>query len=504
MTIKRINASVSVQGVLIYALSFAVLAVLIFADSGFVSNDDYYHTRVATQIIEQQRLAIEFSWLPLTILNQQAYVDHHLLFHLYLAPFAWFGGMTGAKLATVAIAAGVFLAVWLLLREMKVTNQSLWTLALLGLSSPFLTRLLMVRTQGAALLLLLVLLLLLFKERYRWLIVIGFAFAWLYNGFVLIIAFAAIYSVSVWLAERRIVWQPVVYCAMGVGLGLVINPYFPHNVQFAFDHLGAKVDFSSGIRVGDEWYPYDTAEFLKNSTGALVLMTFGVLLPGMTPHRRDRYENTLLFAALLTLFMVVQSKRFIEYFPPFALLFCASAWGRTRFELPILLQERAFQFGMKVVAAAAVLLLIVGVLPPVYDRVQNAKDAETYAGASQWLAQNAEPGTVVFQTDWDDFTRLFYYNPRNVYISGLDPTYFQLQNPELWQVWEHLRDGDVPNPSEFIGSKFGARFVVSDKRHNDFERRAKDDPNMALVYEDQYSYVWEILSAESVKVTLGN
>ena len=37
--------------------------------------------------------------------------------------------------------------------------------------------------------------------------------------------------------------------------------------------------------------------------------------------------------------------------------------------------------------------------------------------------ENSEPGSLVFQTDWDDFTRLFFYNTTNVYTIGLDVTY---------------------------------------------------------------------------------
>lgn len=33
---------------------------------------------------------------------------------------------------------------------------------------------------------------------------------------------------------------------------------------------------------------------------------------------------------------------------------------------------------------------------------------------------------------WDDFTRLFFYDPDSVYLIGLDPTFMSLPEPALY------------------------------------------------------------------------
>ncbi len=99
---------------------------------------------------------------------------------------------------------------------------------------------------------------------------------------------------------------------------------------------------------------------------------------------------------------------------------------------------------------------------------------------------------MIFQTDWDNFVRLFYFNTHNVYMTGLDPTYFQLGDPERWGVWDRIVRGEVPNPSGVIQSTFGTDYVFSDRMHEAFQRQAERDPNMNLVYQDQYSLVWKI------------
>ena len=494
-TYLRLFSPDFLQLLILYSVSFALLAVILFATSSFAGNDDYYHMGMGLQIAEQKRLAIDFPWLPLTILSPDKFVDHHLLYHLYLAPFVHFGGITGAKLAQIAIAAGVVVAIWWVLRQIGVRWATLWSLGFFALSAPFLHRMLMIRTQGAALLLIVVAIGLLLEKRYLFLLPLGFAYAWLFDGFILLPAVSVIYLISVWLAENRLEWRPVAYALAGVALGLVINPYFPRNLEFIIEHLGAKVGFESGIPVGNEWYPYSTGDLLRNSPGALIALFVGFLRPSFGEHKRDTAENTLMFVALLTLFMLFQSRRFIEYYPAFALLFCAAAWGRGTIDVLARIPRRAVALA---ISAVLTIVVIAASMTIAYTRsiLVEADDPLQFAGASNWLRRNTAEGSMVFQTDWDDFTRLFYYNPSNIYIVGLDPTYLELADPEMWDEWVAITRGEVEVPSAKIRDDFDAGYVVSDRRHAAFKDQADADPQMKLVYWDSGSYVWQIISQD--------
>ncbi|MCC6613868.1 MAG: hypothetical protein IT320_10350 [Anaerolineae bacterium] len=495
-TTFRLNVRAAwLPGLLVYLVSFAVLSALIFSVQGFVGTDDYYHARMADLILQQGRLRIDFPWLPQTILSNERFVDHHLLFHLFVAPWAHWGGMTGAKLATSGIAAGVFAAAWALLRAIGVRRAGLWTLGLFAMSSPFLYRLLMVRTQGAALLLIVIALYLLVTRRERWLLPLAFAFAWLYNGFALILGVVALYSVSILIVEHRLAWRAPVYTALGLLLGLVINPYFPNNIAFMVDHLGAKLDFESGVRVGSEWYPYSTSALLINAGGALAALAFGTLRGSFGARKRDTAETALLLVALLTLFMLLRSRRFVEYFPAFALLFCAAAWGRAGVRWSDWLSRR----WMRRMALGMGAIVLVGVtaltLRGALDDIRTSASGDDLSGAAGWLAANSAPGTPVFQTDWDDFTRLFYANTSNTYLVGLDPTYLQLADPALWDTWVAITQGRVAQPSRLIRAQFGAAYVISDTRHDAFAAQTHDDPGLELVYRDADALVWRVTDA---------
>ena len=485
------SAHVLVEGILLYAACFILLSTLIFSSPGFLGNDDYYHARMGGEIARQGQLAVDFPWLPKTILSSDRFVDHHLLYHIYLAPWVHLYGVTGAKLAQVAIAAGVFLGAWWVLRQVKVCWPMLWTLALFAVSSPFLYRMLMIRTQGASLLLLLIALNILFKRRYRWLLPLSFAYVWLYNGFILLLALAAFHAVGMWLAERRLNWQPIIYCAVGILLGLLINPYFPRNVIFTIEHLSAKVDLESGVSVGSEWYPYSTGVLLANSGGSLLVLVLGFLRSSVTGLRRDNVENTLLFASLLLLVMVFRSRRFIEYYPLFALLFCAVTWGRE----PVRMFEKIPRAVTLLFCGGVILFVALGagdVLAQTRETIENAEDPRQFSGASNWLQANSPEGALIFQTDWDDFTRLFYYNTSNRYLVGLDPTYLERADRTLWDQWVALTRGEIENPSSAIRTLFDTEYVVSDGEHQAFIDQANADPDMHLVYWDRDSFVWQI------------
>jgi hypothetical protein len=130
--------------------------------------------------------------------------------------------------------------------------------------------------------------------------------------------------------------------------------------------------------------------------------------------------------------------------------------------------------------------------PNLQQSIQASQPPERYANAAAWLAHSTPPGSLVFQTDWDDFTRLFFHNTHNVYLVGLDPTYLQLADAELYDLWVKIAGGEVENPSQIIADRFGARFIFTDTRHQDFLEVADADPGMQEVFRDAEGVIFQI------------
>jgi len=85
-----------------------------------------------------------------------------------------------------------------------------------------------------------------------------------------------------------------------------------------------------------------------------------------------------------------------------------------------------------------------------------------YAQGAAWMRVNIPAGQTVFNTDWDDFPRLFFFDSSHVYVSGLDPTYLLDKDASLSKLYEKITTGDEENPGPLIRDRFGSRWVFTD------------------------------------------
>ncbi|HNO92716.1 MAG TPA: hypothetical protein PKJ84_01000 [Anaerolineales bacterium] len=476
---------------LLFIAFFIGMAVIQFSTPNLPDNDGFYHIKMAW-LMRTEGLTPEFIWLPKSILNQNDFYDHHFLYHVALIPFTFGDLRVGAKLASVTFSALAFLAVWVLFDRQKIPFAWLWALALLGISDAFLFRMSIPRAQSLSLGILALGLLWMFEGKYKHLAVLSFFYIWTYNAFPLMIALAGLYTFAILLTEKRLDLRPVLWTSFGIFAGLVVNPYFPKNLTFTYHHFLSKLQLGESIKVGNEWYPYDTAQVLSNSLLALVALFSGSMALGFSGRKMTVQTVTAFLIALFFGIMMFNARRFVEYFPPFALIFSASAWAPL-FDNDGQPTQSWMQKIPAGILALAILAGMVKSIPAVQHQLGTSKPYDLYAGASFWLLQNSERGELIFQTDWDDFPRLFYHNTYNTYLAGLDPTYFQLYSPELYNEWVSITQGDVANPSKNILSHFGSRFVISDLNHGDFIQQAESDPNMREVYRDGQSVLFEII-----------
>ncbi len=483
-----------------------LLAIIQYGTPHLADNDGYYHMKMG-QLIREQGLHINFIWLPMSVLNAQAFYDHHLLYHVYLALFVGDGSpvalLNGAKSAAILMPAMAFTAIWWLLRSREVPWATAWALGLCAISEAFLFRMSVPRAQSASLLVLVLATHVLFTRRYVLLLPLGFIYVWLYNAFPLILALVAAEACAALVTERRINWRAPLYTIIGIALGLVINPYFPADITFIIHHLLPKIG-QPETSVGNEWYPYETWRLVENSGASLTLLVLGVFGLGWSGRRFDRITLTSFLLMLLFGIMLLKARRFIEYFPPFALIFAALTVGpllyewytqrktlamsSDRFDQAAVWFRRLIPFGIALALGTMLFLSI----SSSRETMSGTRQSATFAESSEWLRTNTPEGSMVFQTDWDDFPRLFFYNTHNVYLIGLDPTYMQIYDPELYADWVDMTRGKVDNPGASIRDRYGAQYVISDLTHTDFMRKAKNDPLMHEVHRDQYAVVYQI------------
>lgn len=478
--------------------------------------DGYYHIKWARTLWEGMRSGTfppGFTWLPLTTLNPKDYVDHHLLFHIFQIPFAASSDPRLAAKISAAVFGGlaVFSCYWLLIRY-RVRYPLVWLMALLACSVPFLFRMNMAKAPPFTIVYLIIAIHLFFKRKYWPLLPLALIFTWTYDLFVLLLMAAVFWIVTIAITEMRFEWRPFVFVLAGCVAGMVINPYFPENLQQLAQHIQIKLTVSDfDTKVGSEWYPYDSWEFLGNSAVACIAMLVGYIY--IEPSERPRAHHAIFFLLLSTALMIMNArwKRIAEYWPPFAILFAGFAvkpWldgyrgylSRLPAEVlaelkPYLDRDsdpeqkntdlrdviRIISVGLAFVVLSTFLFFN---LRAASDEIAQSEPHDFYRAGAAWMKANIPPGQIVFNTDWDDFPRLYYYDPSHYYVSGLDPNYLYDKDQDLSRLYDRITLGQEDDPGPLIRDRFKARYVFSDNTHHDFFDRARASGWFDIVYED--------------------
>ncbi|OLE51543.1 MAG: hypothetical protein AUG51_22435 [Acidobacteria bacterium 13_1_20CM_3_53_8] len=490
--------------------------------------DGYYHIRWSRLLWESMRakhFPPRFEWLPLTTLNPQNYVDHHLLFHILQIPFTWFGDLRlGAKIAATLFASLALLSCYWLVIRYRIRYPIVWLVALLASSAPFLYRLNMAKAPPVSIIFMVIGIYLLFERKYVWLLPLTFLYVWTYSLFITLCGATLIWAAVVWWSERKLEWRAVLWMMIGTAAGFIINPYFPKNVRLFIEHFLMKAkagDFA--VSVGSEWYPYDSWYFLGSCLIAFAAMLVGYIAFDWADKKRSERSLFLLIFSTILMVASFRYRRFVEYWPPFAVLFAAFSIKpilegvRTHLsrlpsdvmdELKPFLdtgerederaERRRYEY-WKLGVAAGVTVFLLGIL---YINVQGIKwlgvkgianeiaeeaPPDRYKGGMEWIRANVPEGETVFNTDWDDFPKMFFYDTTHRYVSGLDPTYLLDSNADLSKLYEDITLGKNNDPGPIIRDRFGARYIFTDNEeiHDAFYNAAMDSGWFEKVYEDE-------------------
>ena len=478
----------------------AIWLILLYIQNSsqtIIGIDGYYHIRMAW-LMAREGIGLEFPWLPLTILNPRDFTNHHLLYHILLIPFTIGDLRLGAKAAGLVYGVVAVFTVYWVLTRLRVKLPLIWLTVLLAAGEWFLARQSMTRRQSVALALLVLAVYFMITRRYRLLAPVAFAYALLFDGFVLLLGICVVALGAQLVAARRLDLPLLGWTSLGLALAVLLNPYYPNNVVFTYLHILPKIAPDGVVRVGTEWYPYPYDVLMRTSWLAVLLVPAGFLAALLSPRRVLRDPAALLLGGVALTFLVLylRSRRFIETEPAFALLFAAYMWTHHQ---PHWRGRPVWQYLPPTVLGALVGVVLTGLViqtaNTVREAAQNVRDNgpyTTFQAPLDFVARNSAPGERVYQTDWDDFPEMFFWNTHNTYIVGLDPTYMYLENPRLYLLWRSIGRGEVALPGQAIRDLFQSHWVVTDKDHRDFIEHASKDPSMSVVFETDRAMVYRV------------
>ncbi len=499
--------------------------------------DGYYHIRWSQLLwdgLSSGRGLPTFEWLPLTVLNPQDYNDHHFLFHLLQIPFLWFfEPVMAAKVAAVFFATLAIFSVYWLIYYYRINYQLVWLAGILTCANMFFYRMNMAKAPPLTIIITVAGIWLLFERKYIWLLPLMFAFVWTYSLFPLLFIAAVIWVAIIGWNERVFEWRPLVYTGAGMIAGNIINPYFPNNITLFVEHFITKFKIGSdfAVSVGGEWYPYSGMELLMEFPIALLAMLIGYIL--FMPRGAKLPERATFFLVFVSILLAAQfrSKRFAEYFPPFAILFAAFSWhsfvNRPKVELPEDFREEIKPYldakkspgeqrldAVKQAIPWVLGISLFGVLMGnmiglqaiginyggLMGTIRGNQADERYRRAMAWATgvdengnENVPAGERIFNGNWDKFPKLFFLNQKHSYVFGLDPNYLYSENPDLYKLLVEITSGREDEAGPLIRDRFGANWVFVDAGENeDMVAKLLESGWGEMVYEDNEARILRI------------
>lgn len=323
-----------------------------FEDIGVPGHDSFYHVKMAV-LMPEMAGAETFPWLTTTVFAEN-FVNHHYGFQLLLAPFVRLAHhLTGDYAAGarwfMTLSFGLSMALFhLLLMVRRIEHRWIWLVLCLLLPSQFFTRHLFVRAISPSLICMLMLCLCMFRRKYVAAGIVVFLSIHIYLGAVV---YAPILVIAVFAAEvvgrfgERIDVGPsakgladafpalnlqklVGWTLAGWAAGLLTHPSGAIDV-LAFLKLQM---FGSGltpdIPVGREWKSYSPAWFFASMSGVTLTTIAAALCLRLRFGGRIGTDTLALLLMNFVFFaLTLRARRFIEYWPMFALLSAAYLAG---------------------------------------------------------------------------------------------------------------------------------------------------------------------------------
>lgn len=536
------NRAVSSWGMakgLPWLAEFAVFAAMLIvylplqASQSFADPDAFYHLKIA-ELTAAHGPVRSFPWLPFTTLAS-SFADHHFLYHVALIPFIKiFGALHGIKLATAIFAAAAVASVAWALRRLDVRYPALWAV-LAGVMNPFVFRIGLAKASALGVLLLVVGLTFAIERKAWPLAIVSFIYVWTHGGWPALLVLGTVAVIVMSWGERRsngVIASdavPVGQAAKqsfsgllrrltpprndgfksiaalwgGALAGLVFNPFFPQNLKFYWEQIVqiAVINYQDVIGVGNEWYPYafrslwDDLPLLFVLSAAAILILPVVLEGKKDDERQRRFRIALALSAcaMLFLFMTLRSRRHVEYFVPLMMLSVASwssqlPWGKIR--------PFARRYAISFFLLGACLVSMTAVYAQ-RSLAQAKKDLDgsyrftLYEKASAFLAANTEPNEVIIHSDWDQMPPLFWWNDKDRYMMGLDPTFLYNASHERYKDYVDFTLGKSADPIKVM-DEFGARFVLSDRGHANMQEMLEKSGRFEKAYTDSETFIYRL------------
>ncbi len=487
--------------------------------------DGFYHIRHAWEYRVNGPFQTAFPWTQDSSIKTYA-SDIWYGFHILLIPFTLFHLLIyGIYWGTFAVTiASLLLAFWAF-KRLRVRWPLFWTMIFAVITADLMYRLAMLRPHPLSLGLTLLLFSFLVENpvslRGLWPIAaISAVFAWIHISLIWVAGIVAL-AVALFhvLSRRGAGWRSLLAAGTGVLAGWLARPNPVGTLKLAVIQVVKLMSVKQQmlpLRFGRELTPFVWENFVDQliPITILLILAAGFLLFLIKSRRfrelRPEIRVAVWSSGLLTLIFAAMTfgiaRRSNELFVGFGSIFIALL-------ATLFYQQKNSRSASHTLAVlAAIIALIIAPFKNIYrfdTYVTNAFHPLLMQPAGEWLGQHTKPGEIVFNIHWDRFGELFFWDPNNYYINGMDPIFEYDFNPQLyWKTHFYSIDaatgytcaevrctaGQVESTYQALKNDFHASYIVLEKSRNpSLNKYLSTAPAFRNVFENPDTVVYKIL-----------
>ena len=539
----------------VFAVTFVLFYIVQFSSENLAGNDTHLYIKLA-DIIKSEGLIREFPWLSAAVINEN-FTGLHFLYYILLVPFTFLGSLiVAAKIASIFFLSLMLAIFYAVLKNLKLKFGYVWLLLLLASSVYFLTRMNFARPLSLSVIFTLLIFFSLIKKNNFLLFVTSFLFVWAHGSFPLSILLAFIFFFVNYIFKKELYYKSILFSFSGVILANLINPFFPNNLNYFSIYYLSPTPYFLTSQIA-EWQPIKLGD-LFFSDAAILIIPFIILsiiyvfgsvigainkkkeLPAFSPQSSDERlrlggrENKIIlsFSFLISIIFFIGTLlqgRFIDYWVPFAVLFIAFYFEFIYFgfikndKIKRTIEKIKFPkfFSKEDAKITLICFTFIILAMSIYNKTSLVSQRYSHNSSKNiketalWLKENTPKKSIVFNVNWGDFSKLFFYNSDNYYILGLDPKFLYLESPEKYWLYANIGKGivcdketcDEENNNENNNEKRSLRDIIKTDFHADFVYVPTDyedfdytnlintmsaDSSFEKVFENEGGEVWEI------------
>ena len=473
-----------------------VLAIIFwkiqFLTSTIFGADGYLHIRMA-EFLKQFGPNYNFQWTQFSIFLDN-FSDKDLLYHFLLIPFTWCKNIfMGAKVSTVFFFTIFMSASYFVLK--KLGDKKLTWFYLLILVSPSMFVFELLRPRPFALLFTLTILALyaIIERRRKTLLVIGALYAFAHISSPYLILYVVLAELLRFFTGEKFDYKMVLYSVVGVVLGLVINPYFPANLQNLY-LVNIIVPFYASktgvLEMGAEFFPWNSRQlFLFYPILHIsIWMSFFIMLC-----TRSKYTFKTRFSALLMLMFYIFSfisKRYATHAWPMSVIYLATFLSETDFKV-FFRGAKTIVISLIGVIACCSLFLSLGLMKEtiVANHYMNAH----YEGIAGVMKKSIPKGKTVFHANWSDSQYFIGLNPNNNYFVTLDPVYMYHYDKEKYKLYREVAFGNNNDPYTTLKQQFNTEYgYVGRNYFSGLINQINADERFTVIAQDNLGIVFKL------------